>query len=179
MWMLLWGKADWKERKSIDMPVLFYFNDFVCVYIYVCAHVSAHACVCTYLWRPESISSVFLNHPPSTFLRQGFSLYLECIDLAELTDQWAPGIHLPPSSQLWVYRLDIMPSFYVGTGDLNSSPHTCTTGTLLTYLLSPWCSFLMTGHKDSLVLQMELVTTVHDLWSHFHIWNFISEFWRV
>lgn len=131
MWMLLWGKADWKERKSIDMPVWFYFNDFVCMYMCLCS------CECTcmflHMLMKARVNIRCLSQSPP-LVRQGFSLCLECIDLAELTDQWAPGIHLSPSSQLWVYRLDITPSFYVGTRDLNSNPHTCMTGTLLTHL---------------------------------------------
>lgn len=71
------------------------------------------------MWRPE----ISIRRLSSTFLRQDLLLYLECIDLAELAGQWVPGIHLTPSFQIWVYSLDLMPSFYVGSGDLNSSPH--------------------------------------------------------
>lgn len=47
---------------------------------------------------------VFLYERPTLLSETSLSLHLELIISAGLAGQWAPGIHLSPFSQRWVYN---------------------------------------------------------------------------
>lgn len=97
--------------------------------MYVCVHTCMYGCE-----GQRSTSSVIFYHSPPQFLRQGCLLNWMLIVVVRWAGQWPPSIH-PPVSILWKLRLEmctVMPRLYVGTGDLQSSPHDCKAGTILT-----------------------------------------------
>lgn len=81
---------------------------FVMLCLSVCPYLRRyeHVCmwVCVTCGGQRLISCVFLKDYPLYILRWGLSLKPE-LNLARVTDQWAPEFCVPPPSQSWDYNL--------------------------------------------------------------------------
>lgn len=94
--------------------------------------MNTHACVCacadvySHIWRPEFGSGAFLSHSPFMLLRQDLSLILDLADLATGVDQQSPSdLHVSISPAKMRNTCSLLLAFYVGSGSLNSGPHSC------------------------------------------------------
>lgn len=89
-------------------------------------HGGAQECgiVCSMCGGQKLMLSDFLNHSPPYTLRQGLFLQPRAQGFSYLARQLAP--------ECWMDGPPHPPNMLVGSGHLNSSPHTCMTSTLPT-----------------------------------------------
>lgn len=96
-----------------------------CRCVRVCAYMAAHVYVCTWEWRPELTSGLFLNHSLSSLF--SLSLNWKVTILARLAGQQAPGFAcLCPlaAPELWICAA--VSGFYMSAKSMNSGLHACT-----------------------------------------------------
>lgn len=116
-----------------------YLDFLKVIYLFVCMYVCTRAYHSTCEEQLAEISSFLpriklrslgmlpsaVPAAPSLVLRH--SLYLP---RAYHSSASQPAVHLPCSN--WLHHTSLCPAFYVGSGDPNSCPHSCTVGTFLT-----------------------------------------------